>query len=265
MKKLHIISSIAVIMLLTSCRNFMYSHNANSVADGKVFRVGTPEINLTYVHGTLVTTVARENSETVVETNNGDTVTNPTGSFRGLTTARFRTGPQVTGYLKDIAKKDAETAKEYIKAMPKLNKAQWDTKQQNPTEPVSLKSEPLSTVAEKIKSVAEPFTCPTGNCEFTELWKDNRIIYQTAVANKLLTYADDVSGWEGETGTFKHSLQSFLTRMAQLTAKGRTVTQMRIKYAKIQDGKLVDLNYVMIEPDGNQFDTHCPECVLLEE
>ena len=57
----------------------------------------------------------------------------------------------------------------------------------------------------------------------------------------------------------------FLVRMAQLYAKGKTTTQMRVKYAVIKSNQIVDMEYVMIEPDGNQFDTHCPECVLLEE
>ena len=262
MRRFALVCLILLGLCCQSCRNFMYSHNMNQVADGKIFRIGTPEFNIIFVRGTLNTTLGRENCEVVVEANNGDAVTNPSGSFRGLTTARFRTGPQITGYLKDIAKKDSETAKAYIDVMSDLNKAQWDVKQ---TEPVEAPSIPLQAVTEKIKSVVEPFTCPNGNCELTNLWRDNRIVYQTAVVNKLLTYADETSAWEGEATTFKESLGMFLTRMAKLTAKGKTATCMRVKYAIIKDGRLADLNYVMIEDDGNQFDTHCPECVLLED
>ena len=257
MKKLFTI--IAFTMLLTSCRNFMYSHNANTVADGKVYRIGTPEFNITFVRGTLMTTVARENTEAVFETNNGDSVSNPSGSFRGLTTARFRTGPQITGYLKDIAQKDQETAKAYINAMPKLNKAMWDVKQSEPVDAPSIQE-----MADKTKELIDPFDC-NGDCDLQGLWKNNAIAYQQAVATKLLNYTDDKAGWEGDTVTFRQSLRMFLVRMAQLYAKGKTTTQMRVKYAVIKSNQIVDMEYVMIEPDGNQFDTHCPECVLLEE
>ena len=261
MKRFALVCIIMTAMGLccTSCRSFMYSHNANTVADGKVFRIGTPEFNIMFVRGTLMVTVARENTEAVVEANNGDSEGKPTGSFRGLTTARFRTGPQVSGYLKDIAKKDPETAKAYINSMPKLNKAQWDVKQ---TEPVDAPS--IQEASKKAEEIINPFDC-NGNCELKDLWKNNNIAYQRAVATKLLNYTDEKAGWEGETYTFKHSLQTFLVRMAQLSAKGRTVTQMRVKYAVIKDNQIVDMAYIMIEPDGNQFDTHCPECVLLDE
>ena len=237
----------------------MYSHNANTVADGKGWRFGTPEFNLLFVRGTVNTTIGRENVESVVETNNGDSVSNPSGSFRGLTTARFRTGPQITGYLKDIAKEDPETVKAYINAMPKLNKAMWDVKQSEPVDAPSIQE-----MADKTKELINPFDC-NGDCDLQNLWKNNTIAYQQAVATKLLNYTDEKSGWEGDADTFRQSLRMFLVRMAQLTAKGKTTTQMRVKYAVIKSNQIVDLNYVMIEPDGNEFDTHCPECVLLEE
>jgi hypothetical protein len=85
------------------------------------------------------------------------------------------------------------------------------------------------------------------------------------VATKLLSYSDETTAWEGDVITFRSSLQMFLARMEKLVAKGKTTTQMRVKYAKVEGGKLTDLNYVMIKPDGSKFDTHCPECVLLED
>lgn len=263
MKKLFMVielfTFVAFTMLLTSCRNFMYSHNANTVADGKVFRIGTPEFNITFVRGTLMVTLGRENVETVFETNNGDSVGNPSGSFRGLTTARFRTGPQITGYLKDLAKRNPEAAMEYVKNMYKLNRAQWDVKQEAPVEAPSIQD-----VTKKAQEIIDPFDC-NGDCDLQGLWKNNSIAYQQAVATKLLNYTDDKAGWEGDEVTFRQSLRMFLVRMAQLTAKGKMTTQMRVKYAIIKSNQIVDMEYVVIEPGGNQFDTHCPECVLLED
>ncbi len=261
MKRFALVCIIMIVMGLccTSCRNFMYSHNVNTVADGKVFRIGTPKFNITFVRGTLMINVGRENTEALFETNNGDSVSNPSGAFRGLTTARFRTGPQISGYLRDIAKKDPKTAKAYINVMSKLNKAQWDVKQ---TEPVEAPS--IEDVTKKAQEIIDPFDC-NGDCDLQGLWKNNSIAYQQAVATKLLNYADETSGWEGDLTIFRQSLRMFLVRMAQLTAKGKTTTCMRVKYAIVKSNKIIDLNYVMIEPGGNQFDTHCPECVLLEE
>ncbi len=261
MKRFVVLCIIMIVLGLccTSCRNFMSSHNFNTVADGKVFRFGTPEFNLLFVRGTVTTTIGRENIETVVETNNGDSVSNPAGSFRGLTTAKFRVGPQITGYLKDIAETDPATAKAYINAMPKLNKAMWDVKQSEPVDAPSIQE-----MAERAQELIDPFVC-NGDCDLQDLWKNNAITYQQAVATKLLSYTDEKSGWEGDTVTFRQSLRMFLVRMAQLTAKGKTTTCMRVKYAIVKSNQITDLNYVMIEPDGNQFDTHCPECVLLEE
>ena len=69
------------------------------------------------------------------------------------------------------------------------------------------------------------------------------------------------STFDGETTTLKHSLEAFLARMEQLTANGKTTTQMRVKCATVKGGVLTYIRYIMIEPDGNQFETNCPECV----
>ena len=117
--------ALCIIMIIlglccTSCRNFMYSHNVNTIADGKVFRVGTPEINLLFVKGTVMTTIARENTKAKFTSKSKDNVTTPDGEFNGLVSASFQTGPQISGYLRDISKHDSETARKYIKVMPKL-------------------------------------------------------------------------------------------------------------------------------------------------
>ena len=262
MNKLTTIAILATVSLITSCTRI--SHNANLVGIGKVFKIGAGDYGITYVNGLIAIEGVRENSEMVVETNDGDSFANPASAVKALRTIRFRTGPQITGYLVDLAEADSDAAKAYVDAMPSINKASWDSKQTKPAEVTALKSEAISTITDKAKSVLEPFIC-SGDCELTDIWKISSITYQSAVATKLLTYADDTTKFEGETQTLKHSLESFLTRMEQLTAKGKMTTQMRVKSAKIEGGKLTAINYVMIEDDGNTFETHCPECVLLEE
>lgn len=261
MKKIFV---LVALVFICGCRSFMFSHNANLVGVGKVFKVGAGDYGIMYVNGLVAIEGVRENSEMVVETNDGDSFANPASAVKGVRSIRFRTGPQITGYLVDLAEKDSEAAKAYVKKMPDINKASWDAKQTKPVETTALKSEALSAVAGKAKTLPEPFDC-SGDCELTDLWKISSITYQSAVAMKLLTYADDTTKFEGEKTTLKYSLESFLKRMEQLTAKGKTTTCMRVKYAKVEGGRLTDINYVMIEDDGNTFETHCPECVLLEE
>ena len=261
---------ILAIISLASCTSI--SHNGNLVGVGKVFKIGAGDYGITYVNGLVAIEGVRENTEMVVETNDGDSFANPASAVKALRTIRFRTGPQITGYLVDLAEADSDAANAYVGQIPALNTAQWDSKQETPAEAPVLRGGESSVLRGGESSVlrgggnaaVELFTC-SGDCELTDLWKISTIAYQSAVASKLLTYADDTTKFDGEEQTFKHSLESFLARMEQLTAKGKSTTQMRIKYAKVEGGRLTAINYVMIEPDGNQFETHCPECVLLEE
>lgn len=249
-----------VAFFLCGCRNFMFSHNENMVADGKVTRLGVADYGLIHVNGLVVLQAVRENTEMIIETNDGDSFGNPSAQIKGIRAIRFRTGPQVTGYLTDLAGKSEEAAKKYVENMPGLvGKSTWDTKFSKPIDAPTLPS-----IADKVKSIAEPFTCG-GDCELVDLARNDSIAYQTAVATKLLTYADDTTKFDGEETTLKHSLESFLTRMKQLLAKGKSKTQMRVKAATVKGGHLIYIRYIMTEPDGSEFETNCPECVLLEE
>ena len=209
-----------------------------------------------YVNGLATMQVVRDNTETVIETNDGDATKSPDMVLKGIRTIRFRTSPYITGYVVDIAKKDPAAAEAYVKEMPKLNVTHWDSKQDTPID--------ISEVTKKAQEIIDPFDC-NGDCDLQDLWKNNTIAYQQACATKLLNYTDDKHGWEGDITTFRQSLRMFLVRMAQLTAMGRTKTCMRVKYAVIKDNQITDMNYVMINEDGTQFDTHCPECVPLEQ
>ena len=135
MKKPHVILIIATI-LLASCAKV--SHNANLVGVGKVFKIGAGDYGITYVNGLIAIEGVRENTEMVVETNDGDSFANPASAVKGLRTIRFRTGPQVTGYLVDLAAKSADAATAYVGQMPSLNAAQWESTQDEPAAPPVL-------------------------------------------------------------------------------------------------------------------------------
>ena len=248
---------ILLIVLGLCCQSCTrVSHNFDNIIIGKYFNIGVGDYGVTFANGLVVLKAVRENTESVIETNDGDKFGNPEAVTKGIRSIRFRTGSQISGYMVDLAKKSPEAALEYVKTMPALNKVYWDSKQDK-----AIDIEGASKAAEEI---VNPFDC-NGDCDLQDLWKNNSIAYQNAVAVKLLNYTDDKATFPDSKTTFYHSLQSFITRLAKLTVRGRTLTQMRVKYAKIKDNKIVDMMFVMIEPDGNTFDTTCPECVMEDE
>ncbi|MBQ7649698.1 MAG: hypothetical protein IJS15_02000 [Victivallales bacterium] len=127
MKKMFVVLLVVFAALsFCSCSGFMYSHNANLVGKGKTFKVGVGDYGLIYVNGIFGMQGVRENSEMVIEASDGDSFADPTSEAKGSVVIRFRTGPQVTGYLVDLAKQDADAAKEYLGQIGDLNKAQWN-------------------------------------------------------------------------------------------------------------------------------------------
>lgn len=271
MKKLTTIAIIAI-FLLTSC-----GHNFGLGGVGSGWRAGYAQCSVGYGEGMFGTFVTKDGVRFKAELDStmGFSYDPASNTYKGIKSIEYSLPPQITGYAVDFASKNPEVAKAYYDALGKY----YETKRDAPKTPLvsdekskaatSGVADVLKKAIDKAKSLAtsnsdEPFTC-SGDCELAGLDKNDTIAYQTAVAAKLLTYADDTTKFEGETTTLKHSLEAFLTRMEQLTAKGKMTTQMRIKYAKVEGGKLTAINYVMIEDDGNTFETHCPECVLLEE
>lgn len=263
MKKLLITLAITT-ALLTGCKSFMYSHNANTVAAGKVFKIGAADYGLLYVNGLVAMEAVRENSELVVETNDGDSFGNPASAAKGIRSIRFRTASQISGYLVDLAKKDPAAAEKYVENMPKMNKAAWDARQDAPIEPAKIsggagKAKDKASAADAI----EPFKCD-GDCDLANLDSISSRLYQTAVAKKLLTYADDTTKFDGEELTLKASLEQFLTRMEQYKAKGIDTVGLRVRRATVKANKLTAIRYVYYE-DGREIETNCPECIFIPE
>lgn len=120
-----IILLAAVALCCQSCRNFMYSHNPIMLTDGKYANVGVDGYGLTYADGLVVVGAMRENTELEIEINSGDKFEGAGAEMKGVRVIRYRTGPQLTGYARDIAGKDPDVIKEYVDKMPYLNKAQW--------------------------------------------------------------------------------------------------------------------------------------------
>lgn len=254
-----------IVLMLCGC-----AHNANMVGVGKVFRIGGEGCNILYVNGIFSFNGVKGNAESVIETNDNDAIGNP-ADVKSVRAIRFRTLPQVNGYLVELAEKDPETAKRFVKIMAKFNKAVWGEKTQEPAKESSTIAQPidLSKIRDSVKSVfAKTLGAGgiDGDGEYKELWKDNSIAKQNELANKLLSYADDEGKMAGTGETFKATLTHYIDRLGKLEAKGvkeaKTITLGR---ATISGGKLTALMYRLREDDGTYRDEECPTCFELED
>jgi hypothetical protein len=77
--------------------------------------------NISYTDGLNLVDVSRENAswEITVDSTTGMTYDKASGSLKGVKTIKRTLGPQITGYLKELAEKDPESARKYMEAMAK--------------------------------------------------------------------------------------------------------------------------------------------------
>lgn len=96
------------------------SHNVGGFTIGTRTQAGIDPQNMTanisHTDGLNVIDVSRENSEWEIEIDDesGVTVDKKTGNIKGIKKIRRKVGPQVTGYLVDLAKESPEFAKWYL-------------------------------------------------------------------------------------------------------------------------------------------------------
>lgn len=99
------------------------SHNTGAFTLGTRVNLGIDPQNATanasYTDGLNVIDVSRENAswEVEIDADNGVSVDNRTGNIKGVKRLRREVGPQITGYLVDLADKNPEMAKAYVEAM----------------------------------------------------------------------------------------------------------------------------------------------------
>lgn len=118
-KEVVIVFAVAVmvigLLLLCGC-----SHNVGGFTIGTRTQAGIDPQNMTanisHTDGLNVIDVSRENSEWEIEidSESGVTVDRKTGTVKGIKRIRRKVGPQVTGYLVDLAKQNPELAKQYL-------------------------------------------------------------------------------------------------------------------------------------------------------
>jgi len=105
------------ILVLAGC-----GHNTGALTLGTRVNLGIdPEnatANISYVDGLNVIDLSRENSGWVIETDSQIGIkANSDGTVKGVRSIRRSIGPQITGYLVDLAKTNPELAKEYVEAV----------------------------------------------------------------------------------------------------------------------------------------------------
>lgn len=271
-----ILTIICVLTLfMCGCKSFMFSHNANQFLSGDFVRVGCGDYGFTFGRGTALTLFVRENTEIKIDMKDGNDFTGaPTTKMDSVKSLSFRTGPQVTGYLVDLAGVAPNAASAYVSEMPKINKSYLSTM---PSEPLPKKSAGekstsdnyIDYLKEKLNGLVggKEFKPPIGgDGEYTELYKDASIEVQAALTAELLKYADDEAKMAGTGETLKDTLVGYAGRLAQLKTKGvkeaKTITLGR---ATIKDGKLTALMYRCREDDGTYRDEECPTCFPLED
>lgn len=128
---------IGILVCLAGC-----GHNTGAVTLGTRINLGfDPQraaANIRYEDGLNLTDVSRENSSWDLEIDSVNGVSKSDGSIKGVKRIRRDLGPQITGYLVDLAAKDPELAKEYIRAM----KFYWQYKAKVPAKDESAGKSP---------------------------------------------------------------------------------------------------------------------------
>jgi len=278
MKYIITIAIITISILLTSC-----SHNAELLSVGTAFRIGSGEASINYADGLFLNSVSRDNMRFSAELDStvGVTFDPSSNSYKGIKSISYEIGPQLGGYSKELGEKNPEALKSYYDATaeyykyrsakdaaPAANKqAISNEKSKDATSKIM---DAVKQAIDKFKSKgeegasSEPFDCKDGNCDLDNLDSISLRTFQTAVANKLMTYADDTTKFEGEETTLKKSLQMFLRRMEQYKAKGIDEVRIRVRRASVRNNVLKSIRYVYYD-DDRTFETNCPECVFIPE
>lgn len=113
----------SLVALLCGC-----SHNSSLLMYGKRGSIGldpqTYTLNASYSDGLSLGDVSRENSEWELEIDDsiGLSYDEKKGTLSGIKRIKRKLGPQITGYLVDLAEKDPDAARKYMEA----TKAYWE-------------------------------------------------------------------------------------------------------------------------------------------
>ena len=108
----------AALFLVAGC-----SHNSGAFTVGTRMNFGidpqNATANVSYTDGLNVVDISRENSswDLWIDADNGVSVDSTSGTIKGVKRIRRDVGPQITGYLVDLAEKDMDMAKNYVESL----------------------------------------------------------------------------------------------------------------------------------------------------
>ena len=110
--------ALAALFLAAGC-----SHNTGAFTVGTRMNFGidpqNATANVSYTDGLNVVDISRENSswDLWIDADNGVSVDTSSGTIKGVKRIRRDVGPQITGYLVDLAEKDMDMAKNYVESL----------------------------------------------------------------------------------------------------------------------------------------------------
>ena len=113
-----LIATLILTLIATGC-----SHNTGAFTIGTRVNAGldpqNATANISYTDGLNVVDISRENSswDLEIDADNGVSVDGSNGTIKGVKRIRRDVGPQITGYLVDLAEKNPEMAKNYVESM----------------------------------------------------------------------------------------------------------------------------------------------------
>lgn len=113
-----LIAMFFMMFLLSAC-----SHNTGAFTVGTRMNFGidpqNATANVSYTDGLNVVDISRENSswDLWIDADNGVSVDPSSGTIKGVKRIRRDVGPQITGYLVDLAESAPEMAKNYVESL----------------------------------------------------------------------------------------------------------------------------------------------------
>lgn len=128
---LALLALFAALLLVAGC-----SHNTGAFTVGTRVNFGidpqNATANVSYTDGLNVVDISRENSswDLEIDADNGVSVDSTSGTIRGVKRIRRDVGPQITGYLVDLAESDPDMAKNYVESL----KYYWKYRAEQKTE-----------------------------------------------------------------------------------------------------------------------------------
>lgn len=113
-----LLAMFAALFLVTGC-----SHNTGAFTVGTRLNAGldpqNATANISYTDGLNVVDISRENSswDLEIDAENGVSVDGSSGNIQGIKRIRRDVGPQITGYLVDLAESNPDMAKNYVESL----------------------------------------------------------------------------------------------------------------------------------------------------